>query len=65
MPIDVMPAPAAVAPTHLGDGLYADHDGFQIRLYADRAEGRHEVFLEPSTLQNFLEYVVALKKGRG
>lgn len=42
---------------YLGDGLYVSFDGYQIRLWTERATGTHEVFLEPGTLQNFLRYV--------
>jgi hypothetical protein len=47
---------------HLGDGLYASFDGFQVRLRAPREGGDHEVFLEQSTLQAFLQYLDALPK---
>ncbi len=33
--------------TYLGDGLYAWFDGYQIWLRAPRADGHHEVALEP------------------
>jgi hypothetical protein len=48
--------------TYLGDGLYCSFDGWQIRLRAPREHGDHEVFLEPSTLAAFLEFVDALPK---
>jgi len=35
---------------YLGDGLYAEFDGWQFRLYCDRETGRHEVFLEDAVL---------------
>jgi len=38
---------------YLGDGLYADYDGYQIRLYT--MEGA-EVFLEPSTYEALIQY---------
>lgn len=48
-------------PEHLGDGLYAEFDGWQIRLWAPRGAGIvHEVFLEPGVLNNFSQYVVRL-----
>lgn len=48
-------------PEHLGDGLYAEFDGWQIRLWAPREAGVvHEVFLEPEVLNNFSQYVVRL-----
>jgi len=46
--------------THLGDGLYASHDGYQIEL---RAPGPlmgvdERVYLDPATLRAFLAYVM-------
>ena len=47
--------------TYLGDGLYASYDGFQIKLRAPRAPGiDHAVYLEPMTLQAFMNYVETL-----
>jgi hypothetical protein len=43
--------------TYLGDGLYASFDGFQFCLRAPRDMGDHEVYLEPSTLRAFEDYV--------
>ena len=49
-------------PTYLGDGLYAQYDGYQIRLYADGFMGRvQEVYLDSATLQAFEQYVKELK----
>lgn len=48
-------------PEHLGDGLYAEYDGYHIRLWVHRGlAGVHEVFLEPEVLNRFSEYVVRL-----
>lgn len=48
---------------YLGDGLYASYDGFQIRLYTERAEGTHEVFLDSVTLAALERFVADLKGG--
>lgn len=48
--------------TYLGDGLYASYDGFQIRLYTERADGTHEVFLDGHTLAQFEAFVAKLRK---
>lgn len=45
---------------HLGDGAYAEFDGYSFRLWANRESGIHEVFLEPSAivaLNRFVESV--------
>jgi hypothetical protein len=46
--------------TYLGDGLFASWDGWQVRLRAPRDGGDHEVFLDDSTLQAFIEFVETL-----
>lgn len=43
--------------THLGDGLYASFDGFQIWLATMRADSLHRVALEPEVYQNLLRWV--------
>jgi hypothetical protein len=47
---------------YLGDGLYASHDGYQIRLRAPRDGGDQEVYLDQSTLQAFLRFLEQLPK---
>lgn len=51
-----------VPDTYLGDGLYAAYDGYQIRLYTERADGEHEVFLDDTTLVAFEAFVAALRE---
>lgn len=61
--VDVMPRPPAERETYLGDGLYATHDGYQIELYSHN--GIHKtasVYLEPSVLDAFEQYVKKLKE---
>lgn len=41
---------------YLGDGLYASYDGWQFRLWTERENGVHEVFLDPHALHNFIEF---------
>jgi hypothetical protein len=47
---------------YLGDGLYCSFDGWQVKLRAPRSDGDHEVFLDDSTLQAFIEFIEALPK---
>lgn len=48
---------------YLGDGLYADFDGYQVRLYATNyVEQVSEVFLDSDVLTKFLKYIDELKK---
>lgn len=50
---------------YLGDGLYVDFDGYQIKLYAhDGMRATNTVYLEPRVLGRFLEYVEELKHNR-
>jgi hypothetical protein len=43
---------------YLGDGLYAEFDGFQIRVFAnDGIRDTNEVFFEGENLKVFLEFV--------
>ena len=48
---------------YIGDGLYADFDGWQIELYAYNGVNKtNAVYLEPDVLVAFLRYVENLKK---
>lgn len=48
---------------YLGDGLFAEFDGYQIELYASNGrEKTNSVYLEPAVLCSFLAYVEVLKK---
>lgn len=50
---------------YLGDGLYADFDGYQIILAAnDRVSGHptDKVALEPGVVRAFFNYVKSLKE---
>ena len=63
---DVTVKPPQPEPVYLGDGLYAQFDGFQIELYASNGVMKtNKVYLEPSVLNAFLRYVEDLKKQLG
>ena len=43
---------------YLGDGLYADFDGYHVEVYAWNGVNKtNRVFFEPSVLDTFLDYV--------
>jgi hypothetical protein len=42
---------------YLGDGLYAEYDGYQITLSAPREEGEHFVALDSDVLGAFIRFV--------
>lgn len=46
---------------YLGDGVYAECDGFSIWLRTQRAEGVHEIALEPKVMAALLDYLNRLK----
>ena len=61
---DISVKPPQPEPVYLGDGLYADFDGFQIELYSSNGMMKtNQVYLEPSVLTAFLNYVKRLKEG--
>lgn len=39
---------------YIGDGLYADYDGYQIELSTPQG---NKVFLEPDVIKSFMEYI--------
>lgn len=41
---------------HLGDGAYAQFDGYQIWLFANSPHSSHRVALEPGAFTNLIEY---------
>lgn len=49
--------------TYLGDGLYASHDGWQIKLRAPREDGDHVVYLEPEVLRAFAKFLADNPQG--
>lgn len=47
---------------YLGDGLYANFDGYQIVLSAENGIYAHDtVYLDPFVLAKFLKYIEELK----
>jgi hypothetical protein len=48
---------------YLGDAVYADFDGYQVRLSTTNGiVETNEIYLEPKVLSNFLQYLEDLKK---
>ena len=45
--------------THLGDGVYIEHTGTMYRIWTDRDDRRHEIYLERAVMANLLAYVIA------
>ena len=46
---------------YLGDGVYADFDGYALVLTAENGESvQHEIVLEPSVMEALLRYAVTI-----
>lgn len=45
---------------YLGDGAYASHDGFALRVFADRDGVRHWVELEPEAIFVLVRFLAGL-----
>lgn len=56
MPMSYMGVRPQGEMTHLGDGAYAQYDGYQIWLYANSPQSSHKVALEPGAFLALLEY---------
>lgn len=49
-------------PRYLGDGLYAEFDGYQFKLYAHNGVlATDAVYLDPSVTQSFINYVADVR----
>jgi hypothetical protein len=52
-----------VTETYLGDGLYVEFDGYQLKLKAnDNLYPTDTVYLEPQVYENLLKFVDQLKE---
>jgi hypothetical protein len=49
---------------YLGDGLYVEFDGWQLKLWADQPHGRQEVYLEPSVYLALTRFVERVKHAK-
>lgn len=60
-----MPQEKSQYEDYLGDGLYADYDGWQIVLSANDRNSGHptaRVYLEPLVIVAFLRYIERIKE---
>lgn len=48
--------------TYLGDGLYAEFDGFGFKLWADRGNDTHWVYLEPEVFDALVRFRASFAK---
>lgn len=57
-PVDVSPAPIRLPGTeHIGDGVYASHDGYQIWLRTERGDGMiHSIALDSAAMEGLLRF---------
>lgn len=49
---------------YLGDGAYAEYDGYGIQISCDRRGLKHYVYLEPEVLAALENFVAACYSGR-
>lgn len=62
--MEINEVPQQDAPTYLGDGLYVDYDGWQVRLFAHNGvSATNEVFLDPDVLEAFLRFAQTKRQG--
>jgi hypothetical protein len=47
---------------YLGDGVYADFDGYHVVLTTENGVSTNTVYLEPDVLEHLEMYVEALRK---
>lgn len=51
--------------TYIGDGVYAEYDGYGITLYTVRSGGeKHYIYLEPRELNTLILWAEAIKKSK-
>lgn len=66
MTVDVSVKQPAPEPVYLGDGLFAVYNGYQVELYASNGVlTTNAVYLDPSVLDAFLNYVKGLRRSAG
>lgn len=42
--------------SYLGDGLYAEEEGYMIKLTTERINGTHVIYLEPEVFEVLVRY---------
>jgi hypothetical protein len=60
---DVSPQPPRPEPEHLGDGVYAEFDGYHILLRANDHRSPHVIALEPPVMRSLEEYAKRCWRG--
>jgi hypothetical protein len=46
---------------YLGDGVYVEHDGYQLILSVSNGVSEHFIYLEPEVWEELVEYVERLE----
>ena len=47
---------------YIGDGVYAEYDGFAVTLSTERESGVHWLVLEPDHLDTLNQFIAAIRK---
>ena len=50
--------------TYIGDGVYAEYDGFGVKLSAPRLYGEHWIYLEPEMLADLYAWYLDKRDAR-
>lgn len=51
--------------TYLGDSVYCDFDGFNLRLFLNNGDEDHNIiFLEPSVVNSLLDYLKVITENQ-
>lgn len=51
----------AIHKTYIGDGAYAEFDGFNLKLWTPRQDGEHYIYLDPQVWQTLLDFMDQFK----
>jgi hypothetical protein len=43
-------------PVYLGDGVYAQDEGFMIKVWTDREDGQHFIYFEPEVFYALVQF---------
>jgi hypothetical protein len=51
----------SIAKRYIGDGVYADFDGYHVVLTTERENGVHLIYLDPDVVRELARYVADVR----